>query len=171
MTRPKLLIAACCAAIAPAAHAASDEALAACRAIKEPAARLACYDRLPMGGAPAAAAPALPAAPTAPPAAAPAAPAQAPAPAQKEAAQFGLPATTKPAPLEYVESRIEGHFAGWFPGTRIKLANGQVWQVTDGSSRFADVNDPKVTVRRGALGSFFLDIDGVNPAPRVRRVE
>jgi len=43
--------------------------------------------------------------------------------------------------------------------------------VTDGTSRFANVDRPKVTVKRGALGSFFLDIEGVNPAPRVRRVE
>jgi hypothetical protein len=178
MSRSKLLLAAVCAALAPAAQGASDEALAACRGIKDSSARLACYDALPLSPqAPAATAPR----PSAPPA--PAAPAAAPAPAGRatapatpaapasEASRFGLPATTQPTPLEYVESHIEGHFSGWYAGTRIKLANGQVWQVTDGTSRFASVDNPKVTVRRGALGSFFLDIDGVNPAPRVKRVE
>lgn len=156
----KLLAAALTAAL-PAAAIAADDGLARCRAIKESAARLACYDALPLAPAPSAAAPA-------PAARAPASPA---APAVSEAQRFGLPATSRPEPLEALESRIEGHFAGWYPGTRIRLANGQVWQVTDSSSRFADVDNPKVTVRRGALGSFFLDIEGVNPAPRVRRVE
>ena len=167
MSRLKLLIAALAAAV-PAAQAASDESVAACRTIKDSAARLACYDALPLPAAPARA-PAAPAlAPV--PSATPGGPAAAP-PAQGEAARFGLPATTRPQPLEALESHIEGHFSGWYPGTRIRLANGQVWQVTDGSSRFADVDNPKVTVRRGALGSFFLDIDGVNPAPRVKRIE
>lgn len=141
----------------PAAQAAGDDVLARCRGIQESAARLACYDAIPLSPATPGTAPARPAA--APPAAA------------SEVQRFGLPATSRPEPLEAVESRIDGHFEGWYPGTRIRLANGQVWQVTDSSSRFADVDNPKVTVRRGALGSFFLDIDGVNPSPRVRRVE
>lgn len=156
MPRNPTLLGATLLALASSAHAATDDAIAACRAIREPAARLACYDAMPL-------------APTPPRGGTPR---TAPAPsAAQEAAGFGLPAASRPAPIESVESRIEGHFAGWYPGTRIRLANGQVWQVTDGSSRFADIDNPKVTVRRGALGSFFLDIDGVNPAPRVRRVE
>jgi hypothetical protein len=168
MSRSNLILAAVCAAFASAADAASDEALAACRAVKDSAARLACYDALPLAARPAPGAPVRPA-PAVP--APPSPPAPAAAPVESESSRFGLPANTRPAPLEYVESHIEGHFSGWYAGTRIRLANGQVWQVTDGTSRFADVDNPKVTVRRGALGSFFLDIDGVNPAPRVRRVE
>jgi hypothetical protein len=140
------------------AEAATDDALAACRAIKDSGARLACYDGLPLSATPR------------PQGAAPPAAAAAPA-AAPEASRFGLPARTAPERVESVESHIAGHFEGWQAGSRIRLANGQVWQVTDGSSRFADIENPKVTVRRGALGSFFLDIDGVNPAPRVRRIE
>ena len=164
MPRRKLALTAVLAALVPVAHAASDEALAACRALKDSGARLACYDALPLPSAPARGTAVAPSAP-------PAGSATAAPSVQTEAARFGLPATTRPAPIESVDSRIDGHFAGWYPNTRIRLANGQVWQVTDGSSRFANVENPKVTVRRGALGSFFLDIDGVNPAPRVKRIE
>ena len=179
MPRLQILVSALVLAGAPTVEAATDEALAGCRAIKDSAARLACYDGLPLASTPAArGAPAAgagkPPSPAAPPAAvAPpvvAAPPVAVAP-QNDPARFGLPATRQPAPIESIESRVDGHFAGWYPGTRIRLENGQVWQVTDGTSRFADVDRPKVTVKRGALGSFFLDIEGVNPAPRVRRVE
>lgn len=152
-------------ALPVAAHAATDESLARCRAIKDSAARLACYDALPIGAAPRSSAPPAAAVPAAPSARAPV------APAASEASHFGLPATSRPEPIQTIESHIPGHFSGWYPGTRIRLANGQVWQVTDDTSRFADVDNPKVTVRRGMLGSFFLDIDGVNPAPRVRRIE
>ena len=152
------LLAAVLLAALPVAAAAANDALANCRAIQDSTARLACYDALPIAPPPAAPAPA-----GRTPAAA--------APAASEAQRFGMPATSRPEPMQALESHIPGHFEGWYPGTRIRLANGQVWQVTDSSSRFADVDNPKVTVRRGALGSFFLDIDGVNPAPRVRRVE
>ena len=165
MRRSNKLIVAALLAAGGAAQAAPGDTLATCRAIKDSAARLACYDGLPL----AAPAPAPP-----PPAAAqgPAAPAPAgSATAQSEASRFGLPATKGPAPVETMESRIDGHFEGWYPGSRIQLANGSVWQVTDNSSRFANLDNPRVTVRRGALGSFFLDIDGVNPAPRVRRIQ
>src|SRR6185369_7588520 len=142
------------------AVASAQDTLSGCRAIPDPAARLACYDRLPLPGA-SSVAPAAPGqvSPAPPAAAAPGA----------DASRFGLP--TPPAPVESIESNIPGHFDGWYANSRIRLANGQVWQVTDGTSRFADLQDPRVTVRRGALGSFFLDIDGVKPSPRVRRIE
>ena len=35
----------------------------------------------------------------------------------------------------------------------------------------AHLKDPKVRVRRGALGTFVLEIEGTNNAPKVRRVE
>ena len=159
-----------------AAHA--QDSLAGCRAITDSAARLACYDRLPLpGAAPAASSgqsPAMPPATQPPrPAGAPAAPPGAAAPAAAptgEATRFGLPALPN-AEVQTIQSEIPGHFDGWQAGSRIRLANGQVWQVTDGTSRFANVDNPKVTVRRGSLGSFFLEIDGVTPSPRVRRIE
>jgi hypothetical protein len=155
------------------ALASAQGSLADCRAIPDSAARLACYDRLPLPGTPAAAphAPAAPAAIARPPAATgqvPAAPVAPAAPAG-DASRFGLPAP--PPVVESIQSEIPGHFDGWYANSRIRLANGQVWQVTDGTSRFANLQNPKVTVRSGALGSFFLEIEGVKPSPRVRRIE
>lgn len=136
-----------------------------CRAIPDTAARLACYDALPLatqapapgaagsakgGGQPGAATPGRPAPPP--------------------EAQFGL----APKPSEEVasiQSNIPGLFEGWRPNQRIRLANGQVWQIADESTSFIQRRDPKVTVRRGALGAFYLDIEGDNRSPRVRRVE
>jgi len=162
----------------PAISSAQDT-LAGCRGIPDPAARLACYDRLPLPGA----SPAAPATPGAPAISAAPAPIARPTAATgqvspappaagaptADASRFGLP--TPPPPVESIESNIPGHFDGWYANSRIRLGNGQVWQVTDGTSRFADLQDPRVTVRRGALGSFFLDIDGVKPSRRVRRIE
>ena len=34
-----------------------------------------------------------------------------------------------------------------------------------------DVLNPKVRVRRGALGAFFLEFEGSNRSPKVRRVQ
>ena len=73
--------------------------------------------------------------------------------------------------LAAIESHIPGVFEGWRPNERIRLANGQVWQIADDSKSLIQRQSPKVTVRRGALGAFYLDIEGDNSSPRVRRVQ
>lgn len=139
-----------------------DAGFLRCRAIADSASRLACYDALPVP------APAARSAPQAPAAGRPASPAM---PASRPSdGQFGL----APKPAEEVAeiySSIPGLFEGWRPNERIRLANGQVWQIADDSSSLVQRREPKVTVRRGALGAFYLDIEGDNRSPRVRRVQ
>jgi hypothetical protein len=143
-----------------------DAGLLRCRALGDGPARLACYDALPLSSqAPRAASPQAAA-----PGGRPAPAAVPPAVAPSAAGQFGLAA--KPAEeLQAIHSSIPGLFEGWRPNERIRLANGQVWQVADDTSSLLQRRDPKVTVRRGALGAFYLDIEGDNRSPRVRRVQ
>jgi hypothetical protein len=160
--------------------AADDAAVRKCREIRDSTARLACYDALPLG------IPAIPAAPpaTAPRAAsgaesvrspAPPAAAGAPAPSAGRATQesgFGLESRATADQLELIRSHIPGAFEGWGPSSRIRLANGQVWQVAaDESARRMRLQDPQVSVRRGALGAFYLEFEAHNHSPRVRRVD
>ncbi len=128
------LMAACCSAAA-----ADDAALRACRAMADTAARLACYDALPLAAALGA------------------------------ALTQGFGRERKDDVAEIV-SHIPGLFEGWGPRTRFTLANGQVWQVEDGSSGVYALRDPKVTVRRAALSGFELEVEGAKRVPRVRRV-
>lgn len=136
------------------ALAASDADLQRCRALPEAAARLACYDALPLGGPPAAAAAPAPAAPASPP-----------------PASFGFEQKAAAAGPEMIESRISGAFEGWGAHTLFRLDNGQVWQVSDDSRAVMDLRDPKVRVVRGSFGSFFLEVEGRNQRARVKRVE
>jgi hypothetical protein len=136
---------------------AQDASMLRCRAITEATARLACYDAVELpstiaNGSAQKSAAALPTPPQTP-------------------AQFGLERQAYKTELDSVESRIVGRFEGWSAGSRIKLENGQVWQISDDTSRFLDANNPKVVVRRGALGAFYLEIEGTNHSPKVRRVQ
>ena len=106
----------------------------------------------------------------APAVAAAATPTAAPAPRTGEAA-FGLPEPKRPDAVDAVNSAVGPNFSGWGPNSRIRLANGQVWQVIDGTSVALPEGPRKVSVKRGALSSFYLDIEGLNTSPRVRRVE
>jgi hypothetical protein len=152
-----------------------------CREVPQAEARLRCYDALPLG----ASAQAQPTPSVAPPppsisaptpassatGSSPSATVRAASPAASPEAGFGL---QKPAVAELpaIESFIPGAFDGWGANSLIRLANGQVWQIVDGSSRYlARRDNPKVTVRRGALNSFFLDFEGDNRSPQVRRVQ
>jgi len=136
------------------------DALQRCRQVTEVLTRLACYDRIDIGAPGAVATPTVPAAPVPPPTA-------------PSTANFGLPAPAPVAPVEIgtLESSISGAFDGWQPQTRIKLANGQVWQVTDGSEGVYDLRDPKVRITRGSFGSYFMHIEGIKQSPKVRRIQ
>jgi hypothetical protein len=165
----------------PLAHAIDDAAFARCRGIADTANRLACYDALPMNVTPAAtqappiaapkAAASAPAKAATPPPAAASAPA--PAPQQQAAAQsFGYESRAPAVePATTMESTIPGHFEGWGPNARIKLANGQVWQIADDSQAYFNLDNPKVVIRRGMMGGFFLEVENSNRSPRVRRVQ
>lgn len=160
------LVATLCFALPATAQSAAE--LQRCRDLKDATARLACYDAIPLA----------PVAPTTAPAKRADAAATAPAPATAAA-------RTAPAPAEFgferrveqqresvkaIESRITGKVEGWEANTRFTLDNGQVWQVSDGSRAFGNVTNPKVKISRGTFGTFFLEIEGINAAPRVQRV-
>lgn len=70
-----------------------------------------------------------------------------------------------------MDSRIAGRFDGWQANDQIELANGQIWQVTDGSLGVFTVTNPKVSVRRGTFGTYFMEIEGINRSPKVKRVK
>ena len=149
---------------------ASDVALQQCRALKGDSERLKCYDSilLPAAGSnikPVAVAPPKPADNTA------AQNAKGSLGSSTNSADFGLPVTVPAAKVDKIQSTIVGRFGSWQQGTRIRLANGQVWQVTDDSRGICDCDNVKVEVTRGAFGTFFLEIEGKGNAPRVKRIQ
>jgi len=156
-----------------------------CRAISDRQARFECYDAivLPAAAPASRGAPVAGAAPAGPVVGATAVPAAgtvgASAPTAPGAAgtsahqhrEFGLPERPVSALVQSIDSFIEGPFDGWVAGARLRLANGQVWEIVDGSSASYQLRDPKVRVSRGLLGSFFISIEGVAQSPRVRRIQ
>lgn len=85
--------------------------------------------------------------------------------------EFGRAPRPDASEIDVLESRIAGRFEGWRPNQRFTLVNGQVWQVIDDSSNFGDAQEPVVRIRRGAMGSYLMDIEGITRAPRVRRLK
>jgi hypothetical protein len=158
MKRLALLLLAGC-TWAPATFA-DNAALQRCRELRDTTARLACYDAIPLSIT------------SAPPLSQPPAPA---ATTTAPAATFGLESRqappNMPAPLEAIESTIDGAFDGWLPRSQLKLANGQVWEIADGSQAAYRLQSPKVKITRGVSSSFFMAVEGVAQTPRVRRVK
>lgn len=154
--------------LASGAALADDAAVLKCRTLPDTAQRLACYDAMPIGAAPAAASAATAsAAATTAAAVAPVRVAQAPE------QQFGIERKAKEAEPDQIESSIAGDFDGWSGNTTIKLANGQVWRITDGSQAvLPPMHNPKVRIKRGLFGgAFFFQVEGQNSTARVRRVQ
>jgi hypothetical protein len=134
---------------------ADDTAMRACRTVTDTQARLTCYDKIELAATPVA----KPAAPVLTP-----------------QQSFGLApaamAVQAPAKIDSIESTIVGTFAGWGPSSRITLANGQVWRIADGSeATLTPTTSTKVKIKRNFIGTIFLEVDGTNSSPKVRRVE
>lgn len=130
---------------------ADDAAMLHCRSLNESGARLACYDAIPLART--------------------AAPAPAPTPTPQQS--FGMETVRKPEAEtpKFIESTIPGDFTGWGPHSQFTLANGQVWRVIDESSAdLQTMHDPKVRIVRNVFGTLFLEIEGTNNSPKVRRV-
>jgi hypothetical protein len=162
-----------CAALSAGAAFADDAAILKCRSLPDTARRLACYDAIPVGVAPvAAAAPAAAPAAVASPAVAATAPA---APAASPEQSFGLrPVAKKQQNTEpaSIRSSVAGRFDGWGPGTIFTLANGQVWKVTDDTDAVLPVmQNPNVEITRGLIGAYFLQVEGHINSARVARVK
>jgi len=73
---------------------------------------------------------------------------------------------------EPIESSIVGPFGGFGKGNRFVLANGQEWEQTDGTSYVgARKPDLQVKIKPGMAGVWYLQVQGINSQPKVRRVK
>ncbi len=70
-----------------------------------------------------------------------------------------------------MESRAVGSFKRWQKKMKIKLENGQVWQVTSNNTMYYKIENPKVKIEKGALGAFYMGIEGVNRRLKVKRIK
>jgi len=150
----------------------ANDAMLKCRALPDASKRLACYDAIDVRldvrapAAPTTSAAKVPAAATA--AASRVASAATPLP---PAAEFGLAPKQTAVGVDKIATTIKGRLESWQQGSRIRLANGQLWQVTDDSRGICDCVDRKVVITRGAFSTYFLEIEGKNNSPRVKRLE
>lgn len=127
------------------ANADPVEEIGRCRGIADSAARLACYDAIQVSGAGSARA--------------------------SEADDFGRPASEAPDRQQEIRSTIVGSFDGWSGNTRIRLENGQIWEVVDGSSGYVGPANRQVTIRRSLFGSYRMTFEGLHMSPAVRRIK
>jgi hypothetical protein len=142
--------------------------LGSCVALGDDAARLACYDRV--AGRPSPSPATITVAPT--PGAAPAATVAAPVAKSFGAEQLPSTQTAKAAEPSAMQAHIVGTFEGWDTKTRFTLDNGQVWQVTDDrSAYYPATSNPAVTIEKGAFGSYYLSLDGLNTKAKIKRVK
>ena len=94
----------------------------------------------------------------------------------QEAAPVCNTATSSAAPAAVdsypMTAHIAGDFHGWTGSTRVTLDNGQIWEQVDGATVTAGrITNPKVTIIRGALNSFYISVDGVNDTVVVKRIK
>lgn len=133
---------------------ADDASILKCRALTDTGARLACYDAIQVGARPQVATAAA-------------------APVRSKDENFGMEEKKRrEAEPASISSTIAGDFQGWGPSSQIRLANGQVWRIIDGSDAvLPPMRNPKVTIERNMFGTLFLKVEGTNSSAKVRRVQ
>lgn len=68
-------------------------------------------------------------------------------------------------------SRILGEFKGWRGRTAFELENGQVWQQTAPGEFVVWLTNPVIHIEKGALGVFYLRVEGFGSQVKVKRVK
>ena len=73
---------------------------------------------------------------------------------------------------EPIVSTIRGEFNGFGSGRKYQLDNDQLWEQID-ASQLSGVRktNPKVTIKPGLLGVWWMKIDGYNTQAKVRRIK
>lgn len=138
-----------------------------CAPIRNDAERLACYDAWAAREQPAAAAAPISAPVTA---AAPVA-ATTVTPLSSEQ-KFGIEEKiARVDQQEELHTRFIGEFRGWEPKQKFTFENGQVWQIADGSAGHYNIDNPEITISRGMFSAFFLHVEGLNKAPKIKRIK
>ncbi|MEH6421589.1 hypothetical protein [Pseudomonas sp. CGJS7] len=73
---------------------------------------------------------------------------------------------------EPVSGMLKGEFRGWSAGTVLELENGQRWRVIDGTLFVGKPRPaPKVTIRPGMMGSWYLEAEGQVQKAKVARLD
>jgi hypothetical protein len=125
---------------------ADNASIERCRQIAEAAQRLSCYDALDLA---------------------------VPAKSQVQPNQdsFGLIKKAPDPDFEIIESELASDLDGLRPNETIRLKNGQIWRVTDDSTVILPAGARKVKIRRGMFGAFFIEFEGINHSPKVKRIQ
>ena len=73
---------------------------------------------------------------------------------------------------EPIESNLQGEFRGFGQGRHYVLQNGQEWEQVDSTHYSGGRRDaPKVSMRPGVMGVWYMKVDGVNVQPKARRTK
>lgn len=74
-----------------------------------------------------------------------------------------------PDASEALVSKLKGNFEGWRRGTVFTLENGQRWQVISDEDYVTPTMPPAVvTIKPGALGTYWMRIEGVRSRVKVK---
>lgn len=69
-------------------------------------------------------------------------------------------------------AHLDGTFTGWGGTTVFKLDNGQVWQQVDDSVlSIGAIKNPKITISKGLISTYYLSVEGVQDTIAVRRIK
>ena len=72
-----------------------------------------------------------------------------------------------------IYTSITGEFRGWSKaGQRFRLNNGQIWEITDSTSRLRiQMTNPEIVIEPGVLGAWYMKVVGYNTRARVKRIK
>ena len=73
---------------------------------------------------------------------------------------------------EPITGVLQGEFRGFGKGRVYVLDNGQEWEQTDSTSVVGvRKQSPKVSIKPGVMGVWYMKVEGVNTQPKVRRTK
>ncbi len=89
----------------------------------------------------------------------------------KDPAMFGLEHTMADKTPEQIKATLSGSYKLWKKGMSVTLSNGQEWKVISNRKLYHAIDNPEVTIEKGAFGAFYMAIEGVNRRLKVKRLK
>ncbi|MRX27172.1 hypothetical protein [Kangiella sp. HZ709] len=90
---------------------------------------------------------------------------------QKTESLFGLEQQIAARQPNQLNFKLQGKFKRWKKGMKLNTAEGQIWLIKGRHNIYYPIEDPKIIIRKGSLGSYLMNIEGLNTTFKVKRVK
>lgn len=84
---------------------------------------------------------------------------------------FGLEHKVREKLPDELTFTVKGEFKYWYKGLIINTEDSQKWVIKRARKTYFPAKNPNITIRKGSLGSYLMNVEGLNRTFKVKRLK